>query len=217
MQAGTANPQRTALVADDHPLIRESLERLLREELGLDVLDGAADSDSAITRVANDAPDLLVLDLRLPGMGGLKVLETLQDTPSRPGIVICSGIHSGAEFAQVDRLGAEAIVSKEDSRQVIAEAASAALARRRFRSETVRALLAPLEDVPFDGDNPLTPREREIAALIADGLIDGQIAGMLAIAPKTVKKHRENIRTKLGAHNGVEIARAAARMGLLRE
>lgn len=208
------------IIADDHPVARSGLEFLLRREPGVDVVGCAGDGDEALALIDRLSPDLVLLDLALPRKSGLLVLETLTRRPTRPRVLIISGQASGLDFKRVADLGAEGIVSKEDESEELLAAVRAVRSGETYRSTAVTALLGPLARVrgraQRQGEPPsqLTTREREVLALVAEGCSNAEIGRRLAISPKTAKKHRENIRGKLGISTAVEATRAAARLGL---
>lgn len=201
------------LIADDHPISRSGLEFLLSGESDVEIVGTAGDGKQALALIAELAPDVVILDLMLPGMPGLLVLEQLRDFDPRPKVIALSGQASGLAFKQACDSGADAVISKEDPSECLLSAIAALQRGERFRSPKVAGLLGVLESTA--GEPALTRREREVLALIAAGNSDQQIAGYLSISPKTAKKHRENIRNKLGVSNAVEAARVAARLGLV--
>lgn len=200
------------LIADDHPISRSGLEFLLSGEPGVEIVGTAEDGEQALCLIAELAPDILILDLMLPRKPGLLILEQLQHFKHRPKVVALSGQASGLAFKQACDSGADAVISKEDPSEDLLAAIAALQRGEKFRSAKVARLIGALE--PAGNEPALTPREREVLARIAAGNSDQQIAGHLGISPKTAKKHRENIRSKLGVSNSVDVARIAARLGL---
>lgn len=200
------------LIADDHPISRAGLEFLLSTEPDLEVVGSAEDGEQVLALTAELVPDVLILDLMLPRKPGLVVLERLRQFEPRPLVVAISGQASGLAFKEAFDSGAEAVVSKEDPSEELLKAIRALQRGERYRSANVARLLGVLERTGLE--HPLTRREREILSLIAAGLTSDQIGERLSISPKTVKKHRENIRIKLGVSSAVEAARFAARLGL---
>jgi DNA-binding NarL/FixJ family response regulator len=200
------------LVADDHAISRSGLEFLLSGEPDLELVGSAADGDQALALTQALTPDLVILDLMLPKKPGLVVLEQIKRLDPCPHVVAISGQASGLIFRQAFASGADAVVSKEDSSEELLAAIDALRRGESFRSSKVTKLLGVLDST--GGDPALTAREREVLSLIAAGYSNDQIGTRLHISPKTAKKHRENIRRKLGVSNAVEAARMAARLGL---
>lgn len=200
------------LVADDHPISRSGLEFLLSGEPGLELVGSAEDGDQVLLMTETLAPDLLILDLMLPKKPGLIVLQQVKRLNPSPQVIALSGQASGLMFRQAFDGGADAVVSKEDSSEELLAAIDAVRRGEVFRSSKVAKLLGVLDST---ASRPaLTPREQEVLSLLAGGYSNDQIGARLHISPKTVKKHRENIRRKLGVSNAVEAARMAARLGL---
>jgi DNA-binding NarL/FixJ family response regulator len=209
------------LIADDHPITRTGLSALLETEASIFPVVGFADDGEQLLQLCETlSPDLILLDLKLPKINGLVVLEQLMSRSQPLKVVVISGQSSGLDFQQASQLGAHGLVSKEDDPEEVLTAIAAVAAGNRYRSSVLTQLLAPLADEQ-NSERPgeldavhLTPRERQILALVADGMSNAHVASMLSISAKTAKKHRENIRRKLNAHSAIEIARAAARLGL---
>jgi DNA-binding NarL/FixJ family response regulator len=199
------------LIVDDHPIARSGLEFLLSVEPGFEVLGYASDGEEALRAIANIAPDVVLLDLMLPRKTGLLVLEQIAEDPQRPLIVAMSGQASGMVFKQAWDLGADAVVSKEDHSDHVLRALRIVRSGQRFQSPTVAVMLGSFEG---DVETALTPRERQVLALVAEGLSNEEIAGELKMSARTAKKHREHIYLKLGTTSAVAATRAAARLGL---
>lgn len=174
----------------------------------------ADDGESALALAAELRPDLLLLDLMLPKLNGLIVLEQLAQRNQNLRVLVMSGQGSGLDFQRALDLGADGLVSKEDPAETMLEGIRALEAGDTYYSERIRDLIGPLGNSQATEEGSLTDREREILRLIADGESNVQIGLSLGIATATVKKHRENIRRKTGASNAVELTRLAARLGL---
>jgi len=211
---GSDGRRCTVLVAEDHAVARSGLEFLLSREDGFELVGVAGDGEEAVALVAARQPDVLILDLMLPRRSGSLVLEALAGSGVATRVLVLSGRITGRDCETLLRAGAGAIVSKEDSAEELLEALRSVRDGERFLSSSVRGLLAPLDrSLPGEAE-ALTAREREILALVAEGWSSDGIGARLGIATKTVKKHRENIRRKLGITSVAEATRAAARLGL---
>lgn len=205
-------------IAEDHVIAQAGLEFLLRRVQGVEIIGCAKDGDEALRKIAEQEPDLLLLDLMLPKKSGLLVLEALGQWQSRPLVLVMSGQASGIDFKRAAELGAEGLISKEDEGEEIIAAIHSLRRGNCYRSPVVRALLEPLEAAGpglSEGES-LTAREREVLALVAEGCSNLDIGSRLGISIKTAKKHRENIRRKLGISTAVQATRVAARLGLLK-
>jgi DNA-binding NarL/FixJ family response regulator len=200
------------LIADDHPISRAGLEFLLAGESGFEVVGSVADGEAVVARAAELAPDAVILDLMLPKTPGLVALAKLRKLDPAPAVVVISGQPSGVMFQQAVEGGAAALVSKQDDSEELLAALRAIARGDTYRSESVSRLLGALEP---EGPIPaLTAREKEVLALVAAGLSSDEIGARLAISPRTAKKHRENIRQKLGVSSALDAARVAVRLGL---
>jgi DNA-binding NarL/FixJ family response regulator len=208
------SPVTRILIADDHAIMRSGLEFLLSSEPGVEIVGFAGDGAEALSLAHTLRPDILILDLMLPHMTGLVVMEHLRSAAWRPKVLAVSGQASGLVFKQMLDSGAEAIFSKEDDSNELILAIDALRRGRTYLSSTVVQLIGPLAG--NTADQVLTPREREVLGLVAEGLSNENISATLGISIKTAKKHRENIRAKLGISTAVEATQAAARLGLIK-
>ena len=204
-------------IAEDHAVAQAGLEFLLGRVPGFVIVGRARDGETALEEAARLEPDLLLLDLLLPKKTGLVVLETIAGWQRRPRVLVMSGQASGLDFKRAAELGADGLVSKDDEAEHLIAALQSVRRGEPFRSPVVRGLLEPLEGHAApgsDGALPLTPREREVLVLVAEGHANAVIGEKLGISPATAKKHRENIHRKLGISTAVEATRIAARLGL---
>jgi two-component system, NarL family, nitrate/nitrite response regulator NarL len=205
------------VVADDHPLFREGIERAVRERPDLELVGSAADGREALAHIRELAPRVAVLDLRLPGLDGLQVLNavTRDKLPTRVLILSASG---DAELVyRAVQGGAAGYFRKEADRQAILDAI-AAVARGSTVIEP--ALQAGVFDQirvrsATDERPILTAREREVLALMAEGHSGPQIADRLIIALPTVKTHQARLYEKLGVSDRAAAVAEAMRRGLL--
>ena len=205
------------VVADDHPLFREGIERAVRERPDLELVGSAADGREALAHIRELAPRVAVLDLRLPGLDGLQVLNavTRDKLPTRVLILSASG---DAELVyRAVQGGAAGYFRKEADRQAILDAIAAVA-----RGSTVidPALQAGVFDQirvrsAVDERPILTAREREVLALMAEGHSGPQIADRLIIALPTVKTHQARLYEKLGVSDRAAAVAEAMRRGLL--
>jgi two-component system nitrate/nitrite response regulator NarL len=205
------------VVADDHPLFREGIERAVRERPELELVGSAADGREALGLIRELAPLVAVLDLRLPSLDGLQVLNavTRDGLPSRVLILSASG--DPELVYRAVQGGAAGYFRKEADRHAILDAISAAA-----RGETVidPALQAGVFDQirarGTDEERPiLTAREREVLTLMAEGLSGPQIADRLIVALPTVKTHQARLYEKLGVSERAAAVAEAMRRGLL--
>lgn len=207
------------LVADDHGIVREGLRRLLEAEPGFTVVGEAANGREVLEGVARSRPDIVVLDITMPRLGGLETLERLRS--EHPGTrVILLSVHGDAPFVQSAlALGADGYVLKNGRAAEIVMAIQAVEKGGSYFSpavarEIVEQLRTPRPE-PEDPFSLLSLREREVLLLIADGLSAKEVAVELSIGIKTVEAHRTSLMRKLGVRKATELVRYALRHGLI--
>ena len=206
------------LIADDHRLVRDGLRMLVAAVPDLEVVAVADDGISAVERGLDPRVDLALLDVAMPRRTGLQAAREL--VRRRPDIrVLMLSMHAVEEyFLEAVKAGACGYVLKTVADRDLVPACRAALRGETFiYPDTVRALLREhLENGSGDRTlDRLTPREQDVVKLVAEGHTTGEIAEALVISPRTVERHRENILSKLGLRNRVELTRYAIRQGLV--
>jgi len=213
----TSDPGRVrVIVADDHPLFRESVVRAVRERPELELAGEAADGRAALEEIRRLEPDVAVLDLKMPELDGLQVLNALQRDGSRTRVVLLSAFLDGAVVFQAVAAGAAAYLSKDAGRREICEAIVAVARGETVLSPGAQAGIA--EEVRARGhvERPaLTPREQEILVHVAQGQSAPDIAKVLYLSPATVKGHLQAIYEKLGVSDRAAAVAEAMRRGLL--
>lgn len=208
------------VVADDHPIVRRGVRNILEAEEDFSLVGEASDGLETVRLVERLQPDVLLLDLLMPGLGGLEVLRILGQRTPRTRVVVFS-MHSNISFiADALRHGAIAYVLKGCDDENLVRAIRDAAAGKRFLSPPVSeaAIDAYIEHVkaaPVDPHETLTPREREVLQLAAEGHTNAEIAARLHISPRTVENHRANLMRKLGLHNHSELVLHALKHGLI--
>jgi DNA-binding NarL/FixJ family response regulator len=205
------------VIADDHPIVLDGLEQLFRLESDLRVLARCRSGEEALRAVRLHRPRVLVLDVRMPGRGGLEVLAELAAEHSSTRVVLLAAALDDTQLAEAVRLGVHGVVLKEMAPQLLLEAVRRVAAGGEWLEQGTlgRALRAVL-DRHGDSTSPaLTPRELEIVRLVASGLRNRGIAETLHISEGTVKIHLHNIYEKLAVGGRVELTLQAQRLGLL--
>jgi DNA-binding NarL/FixJ family response regulator len=209
----------TLVLADDHRIVRQGLRALLGTEPDVRLVGEAADGLEALRLVTRLRPDVLVLDLMMPGLGGLEVARRVTRRSPQTRIVILSMYANEAYVVEALRAGAAAYVLKVSGAEELMRAVREAAAGRRFLSPAIseHALERYAEQArgPADPYETLTAREREVLQLTAEGLSSAAAASRLFISPRTVESHRANLMRKLGLHNQRELVRFAAERGIL--
>ncbi len=189
-------------LADDHTIFRDGVRRLLALEPDFKVVAEARNGMEALEVLQQHRPDILLLDLRMPDLDGLAILQQIQGQGLKTRIIVLTASEDERDYAYAIQLGASGFVLKQNTTDVLIEAIRKVHQGEFWKSETPKApgrqgLLQEL---------PLTPREQEIAALVAQGLMNKEIAARLFISDQTVKNHLHNIFEKLGVSDRLELA-----------
>ena len=214
-------PLRTRiLLADDHTVVRRGLRMVLDAAPDLTVVAEAGDGIEAVRRGLELDVDLAVLDVGMPRRTGLQAAHELGRRRPELRILMLSMHDDEQYFFEAIRAGASGYVLKTVADRDLIEACRAAMRGAPFiYPPTLRAIMRDLLDQAAAGqparEEPLTQRELEIVKLVAEAYGSEQIADLLTISPSTVERHRENILTKLGMHDRVELTRYAIRRGLV--
>ena len=201
------------LIADDHDIFRVGLRGLLGTEPGFVVVGEATDGREAVDLSSRLRPDVLLLDLLMPGASGLDALRELSMRATPVRTILLSAAVAKAEVVQALQLGAWGVVLKNVPADLLFKAIRSVVAGQYWLGrDTVFDLVRALRDpgsVPPTGPRQtfgLTPREREILTEVVAGLTNREIAHKIAVSDETVKHHLSNIFNKIGASNRVELA-----------
>ncbi len=204
--------QIRVILADDHNLVRSGMVALLRQNGGFDIVAEATDGVAALNETQKRDFDLLIVDLAMPRLGGMAVIEKLRRNKKSTKILVLS-MYDDAQFvARAMKAGANGYLLKQALDEDLFHAIDQVLDGKRFISKSIDQ--AALTEFTFD-DARLTAREKEVLQLIGEGMTNGQIAETLVISPHTVTRHRANLMQKLNVHNRVELVKAASRRGLI--
>lgn len=215
-------PNLRLILADDHALVREGLKLLISTIEGFEIAGEAADGAGLAELLARHRPDILVLDLGMPGLRGLPDIRALRATYPRLKILILTANTEPRTVDAAIEAGAAGYLIKSGDLGELPEALDALRRGESYLS----AALRPVTMLHAQGDQstdidfamvspvPLTRRERELLALIARGATSSDVAARLGISPLTARKHRENLMRKLDLHSATEVAAFAVRLGL---
>lgn len=207
------------MIADDHSVVREGLKSVLNRTADLRVVAEATDGMHAV-ELARTGIDLAILDVAMPRMTGLQAAREIHHRHPDLSILILSMYDREQYFFEAISSGAAGYVLKRQADQDIVDACRAALRGESFiypaaMTSLMRTYLERLARGERPGRGPLTPREADVAKLIAEGQTAQQIASCLTISPKTVERHRANILEKLELRDRVDLTRYAIRVGLI--
>ena len=210
----------TIVLADDHPVVRRGLRALLEAVPDFRVAGETGDGLEAVRLVEELRPQVLVLDLMMPGVGGLEVARQVNHRFPTTRVVILSMHANEAYVLEALRNGASGYVLKDAGGGELVQAVRAVVAGGRYLSPPLseRAIAAYVErakSAPLDPVGELTTREREVFGLAAEGQSSADIAARLGISPRTAETHRANLMRKLGLHNQTDLVRFAIRQGIL--
>ena len=213
------------LLADDHTIVRQGV-RLCLEAMGdISVVAEAGDGQEAVALAGQLKPDVAVVDLTMPRLNGVEAIRQIRrDLPSCE-VVVLSVHDSEAYVVQALRAGAAGYVLKRNAATELAEAIRAAasgqaylhpaIARRVIDDYLSRIHATSSDDAFSEPHERLTPREREVLQLAAEGHSTRAIAGLLCLSTKTVEHHRASVMTKLGLRGQTELVKYAIRVGLV--
>ena len=210
----------TIVLADDHHIVRHGLQRLLEAEPNLSVVGEAADGREAVNLVEQLKPNVLILDLMMPGLHGLEVIRQISQRSPLTRVIVLSMYANEAYVLESLRNGAYAYVLKDSHAADVVLAVREVVADRYYLSPPLsqRALEAyrqKAEAMPLNPYETLTAREREVLQLAAEGYSSTEIAASLSISPRTVEAHRAATMRKLGLHTQTDLIRYALRRGIL--
>jgi DNA-binding NarL/FixJ family response regulator len=204
-------------VADDHAIVREGLVQLLQLQPDLTVVGTGAEGQDSLRQIRSLQPDVAVLDISIPGLNGIAIAAELQQLAVPVAVVILS-MHSSPEYVfRALEVGARAYLQKEAPAAEIVAAIRAVHGGRRYLPASIAAIVAEHAGTR-GGKSPLeslSPRERQILQLVAEGRSSSQIGTALALSPKTVDTYRSRLMQKLGVSDVVSLVKFAIQHGVV--
>ena len=217
--SATTAPLRIAL-ADDHVLMRDLLSAMLSTAAGYEVVAEVSTTSEVIEVCERLQPDLLVLDVNMPGQSGIEAIPAIKNIAPQTRVLVCCSAVNQRELTDALGAGADGFMEKTSSRSDFVEAiARVARGGTYLCIKSVNVLSAalrhPVDDHNGDGFAQLTVREKEILALIANGHSSKEIAAQLFVSVTTVDTHRSNLMGKIGAHNVAQVIRYALDHGMV--
>ncbi|MCA0375250.1 MAG: response regulator transcription factor [Gemmatimonadetes bacterium] len=205
-------PRPRLVLVDDHALVRRGLAMLLRIDARYEVVAEARSGEDALEVIAREHPDLVLLDLNLPGIDGLETLRRLRAQGRTCRVLIVSMHDEHHLVGEALRNGADGYLLKDSMDEELFHAIEVLLRGQRYLAKAIDR--SRVVTAANKGNAP-TAREYEVLQLIAAGLTTGEVAVRLRISPHTATRHRANLMHKLEAHNQVELLRNASRRGFL--
>lgn len=208
---------RRVLVVDDQRAFAESLEVVLGARDEVESVDAVATGEDAVTFVRDHDPDVVVMDVDLPGMNGIEAIEQLSGERPDLTIVVLTGYPDAAVFARAASAGAHAFLLKDSSLDEILDAVlhTSPLGEIQVDSSSVREIVEARNHRSPDFADDITPRELEVLGLLSEGRQPKEIARTLDISVHTCRDHVKQLLSKLGAHSALEAVVIANRSGLI--
>ena len=208
------------LVADDHALFREGLRALFGSVSDAEVVGEASTGEEAVARAAELSPDVVLMDIQMPGTSGIEATRRITSRDPRVGVIVVTMFDDDGSIFAAMRAGARGYVLKgadgdEILKVIRAVAGGEAFFGAKVASRLLRFFNAP--EPPTDAFPELTVREREIVDLIARGCSNTEIAGLLYLSPKTVRNHVSNVFAKLHAADRAQVIIRAREAGMGRD
>jgi len=206
----------TIMLVDDHAIVREGYRSLLQKQDNLEVIAEACDGNEAYSQYKKHQPDIVVMDISLPGQSGLKAIERIRQFDAKAKVLVFS-MHQNPSFAlQATRAGALGYITKSsDPEDLIRAIAEVAKNKHTLSADIAQALAMEKLGQEQSALDQLTVREFEILRLLVDAKSNQDIAELLNISPKTVSNSHYIIKKKLGVSSDIELTRLAIKMNLV--
>ncbi|MFK7864021.1 MAG: response regulator [Pseudohongiellaceae bacterium] len=206
----------TVLVVDDHELVRAGLVRMIDDEVDMKVVGEASTGEEAIKACADSLPEILLMDARMPGIGGIEATLRLLKLYPDLKVIAMSSVASGVIPSQMLRSGAKAFITKNIGVDELLKSIRVVNGGQHYvtADAAIRLALDPFNQNQESLFDKLSRRELQIAQMLTDGKKVSQISEFLALSPKTVYSYRYRIFEKLGIHSDVELTILAVKYGL---
>jgi DNA-binding NarL/FixJ family response regulator len=210
----------TVLLADDHPIVRQGLRHLLEGQPDVRIVGEASDGLQAVQFTEKFRPNILILDIMMPGLNGLEVLRQVKDRCPGTSSIVLSMQSADVYVVEALKAGALGYVLKETGPSELLNAVQEVVRGERYLSprlseRLIDVLLQTTEKVNADPYETLTTREREVLQMAAEGLSTSEIAKRLSISPRTAELHRGRMMSKLTLRNQTDLIRYALKRGIL--
>ncbi len=212
MTSAEKQDKLTVLLVDDHAVVREGYKRLLEQRGNITVVGEADSAEKALSQFGRLHPDVVVMDIALPGVSGIEALRRMRQRRPESHILMFSMYEEAVYADRSMQAGASGYVTKASAPNVLVEAVHAVAGGRKYLSPDIAHELAIRHVSKDDSTSELSNREFEILRLLVDGLTVKDIADRLSLNSKTVANHQSIIRQKLGAETAVQLARMGEKM-----
>ena len=210
----------TVLLVDDHPIVRQGLRNLLDSMPDFKVVGEAGDGLQALEMVEKVQPQVLVIDVVMPGLTGLEVTQRVKRQWPAVKVIILSMQNNEAYVVSALKNGASGYILKDTGPEELVDAIRTVVKGERYMSKQlseriINAYVSKMDEAEVDPYDTLTNREKEILHLVAEGFTNQEIAERLFISPRTAELHRSNVLNKLSLKNQVDLVRFAIKRGIL--
>ncbi|RKY40052.1 MAG: DNA-binding response regulator [Candidatus Omnitrophota bacterium] len=200
------------VIADDHDIIREGIKSIIRQQSDYEIVGEAKDGKEALEKVKEKKPDIFLLDISMPEIGGLEIIETVKRISPNTKILIVSVHKAEAYIMKALRLGVKGYLNKENAAEDLIPALNKVSRGEIYLSSTISSYL--IEKVSYQEKRgkkeiSLTEREKEILRLVAEGKTAKEIAEVLYISPRTVENYKNNLLKKLSLHRTADLVKYA--------
>jgi len=210
----------TVLLVDDHPIVRQGLRNLLDSMPDFKVVGEAGDGLQALEMVEKVQPQVLVIDVVMPGLTGLEVTQRVKRQWPAVKVIILSMQNNEAYVVSALKSGASGYILKDTGPEELVDAIRTVVKGERYLSKQlseriINAYVSKMDEAEVDPYDTLTNREKEILHLVAEGYTNQEIAERLFISPRTAELHRSNVLNKLSLKNQIDLVRFAIKRGIL--
>ena len=210
----------TVLLADDHPIVRQGIRHLLEAESDVKVVAEATDGLETVRLVEQLRPNVLIVDLMMPGLNGLEVLRQIKKRSPATLSIVLSMQSADAYVVEALKSGASGYILKDSGPSELVNAVRQVIQGQRFLSpklseRLIDAFIQTADNTALDPYETLTDREREVLQMVSEGLTTPEMARRLSISPRTAELHRSRMMNKLGIRNQTDLIRYALKRGIL--
>ncbi len=206
------------IIADDHAVLREGLRSLLDNMEGLSVVAEAGDGFEVLPLVDQHKPDLLIIDLTMPNLGGVETIARLQKLKDKPSVLVLTAREDEGSVSDALQAGAKGYITKSSDSDELKFAIRSLLKGQTYVSPSVASGVVgkdPSENGSGSVLSALSSREREVMKLLSEGKPNRDVAKILHISPRTIDSHRSNIMKKLGVSSNAELVQLALKHGMI--